>query len=89
VCNNLTAEWSSPENGWRFIDEPLSCRGRIRKRPRVGGRGGFGQVVVRMTMKGPPVQILVVVAAIQTSYRCSAYATDDVLCALSLEGRSG
>ena len=44
VCNNLPAESTSPENGWRLSVVPILDRrvanARLR---RVGGRGGGGE----------------------------------------------
>ena len=44
VCNNLPAESTSPENGWRLNVVPILDRWIVNaKRQRVGGRGGGGE----------------------------------------------
>ncbi|RXN15032.1 hypothetical protein ROHU_028354 [Labeo rohita] len=74
VCNNSPAESTSPENGWRWSVGPIPGRRRQTTRylsrdtpRRVGGPPRWrGSLPARARVEPPRVQILVVVANIQT-----------------------
>lgn len=75
VCNNSPAESTGPENGWRCSvgprpgrwGRPLPCGGEAARLERVGGPPGCARKPRERSRVEPPrVQILVVVANIQT-----------------------
>lgn len=78
MCNNSPAESTSPENGWRWSVGPIPGRRRQKEaaRLRAGGKGHAStsrraaavaqKLRARARVEPPRVQILVVVANIQT-----------------------